>query len=57
MTESPPHSPAGVQNGAMADDQDIRVRKYGEVVYNTLTSVASVLEYPKGNLHMNLSWE
>ncbi|XP_055324244.1 zinc finger FYVE domain-containing protein 1-like isoform X2 [Sitodiplosis mosellana] len=32
---------------AMTDDQDIRVRKYGEVVYNTLTSVASVLEYPK----------
>lgn len=32
----------------MTDDQDVRVRKYGEVVFNTLTSVASVLEYPKG---------
>lgn len=42
------HSPAGV-NG-MTDEQDIRARKYGEVVYNTLTSVAAtVLEYPKGN--------
>lgn len=45
------NSPAGAYNGvnAMTDDQDIRVRKYGEVVYNTLSSVASVLEYPKGN--------
>lgn len=34
--------------GSMTDDQDVRVRKYGEVVFNTLTSVASVLEYPKG---------
>ncbi|XP_031637351.1 zinc finger FYVE domain-containing protein 1-like isoform X2 [Contarinia nasturtii] len=32
---------------SITDDQDIRVRKYGEVVYNTLSSVASVLEYPK----------
>lgn len=32
------------------DEQDIRVRKYGEVVYSTLSSVASVLEYPKGNI-------
>lgn len=32
------------------DEQDIRVRKYGEAVYNTLSSVASVLEYPKGNI-------
>lgn len=47
------NSPAGVFNGnsVMTDDQDIRVRKYGEVVYNTLTSVASVLEYPKGNFN------
>lgn len=42
------HSPAGVYG--MTDEQDIRARKYGEVVYNTLTSVAAtVLEYPKGN--------
>lgn len=34
----------------MTDDQDVRVRKYGEVVFNTLTSVASALEYPKGLL-------
>lgn len=32
----------------MTDDQDIRARKYGEAVYNTLSTVASVLEYPKG---------
>lgn len=32
----------------MTDEQDIRARKYGEVVYNTLSTVASVLEYPKG---------
>lgn len=46
------NSPAGAYNGinAMTDDQDIRVRKYGEVVYNTLTQVASVLEYPKGEI-------
>lgn len=49
------NSPAGAYNGvnAMTDDQDIRVRKYGEVVYNTLSSVASVLEYPKGNTKTN----
>lgn len=39
-------SSAGIY--ASNDDQDIRVRKYGEVVFNTLTSVASVFEYPKG---------
>lgn len=56
VIETTPHSPAGVQNGvnATADDQDIRVRKYGEVVYNTLSTVASVLEYPKGNPPGNL---
>lgn len=50
VIESTPHSPAGTHNGVnlTADEQDIRVRKYGEVVYNTLSSVASVLEYPKG---------
>lgn len=30
------------------DEQDVMVRKYGEVFLNTLSSVASVLEYPKG---------
>lgn len=29
------------------DDTEVRVRKYGEAVVNTLSSVASVLEYPK----------
>lgn len=50
VIEPTPHSPAGTHNGVYvsSDDQDIRVRKYGEVVYNTLSSVASVLEYPKG---------
>lgn len=49
VIESTPHSPAGTHNGInLTSDEDIRVRKYGEVVYNTLSSVASVLEYPKG---------
>lgn len=30
------------------DEQDVRVRRYGEVVLNTLSSVKTVLEYPKG---------
>lgn len=53
VIESTPHSPAGTHNGAnvISDDQDIRVRKYGESVYKTLSSVASVLEYPKGMLN------
>lgn len=34
------------------DDQDVRVRKYGEVVYNSISSVASFLEYPKGNCNL-----
>lgn len=46
VTQTSINSSAGVYIGT--DDQDIRVRKYGEVVYNTLSSVASVLEYPKG---------
>lgn len=45
--------PAGAHNGDNTDDQDIRVRKYGEVVYNTLSTVASVLEYPKGANQMD----
>lgn len=49
VTQSTINSPAGAYNGVdPTDDQDIRVRKYGEVVYNTISSVASVLEYPKG---------
>ncbi|XP_037935303.1 zinc finger FYVE domain-containing protein 1-like isoform X2 [Teleopsis dalmanni] len=32
----------------LTDETDIRVRKYGESIYNTITSVASVaLDYPK----------
>lgn len=51
VTQTTINSPAGAYNGANSttDEQDIRVRKYGEVVYNTLSSVASVLEYPKGD--------
>ena len=30
-----------------ADDVEVRARKYGEVVVNTFSSVASVLQYPK----------
>lgn len=33
------------------EEQDVHFRKYGEVVFNTLSSVASVLEYPKGNVN------
>lgn len=31
-----------------SDDTEVRVRKYSEAVVSTLSSVASVLEYPKG---------
>jgi zinc finger FYVE domain-containing protein 1 len=33
--------------------EEIRARKYGEVMFSTITNVASVLEYPKG---LFLSW-
>lgn len=32
------------------DEQDVRVRRYGEVVLNTLSTVKNVLEYPKGTI-------
>lgn len=32
----------------LTDDVEVRARKYGEVVVNTFSSVASVLQYPKG---------
>lgn len=48
VTLSTQNSSAG--SSSRTDDQDVRVRKYGEVVFNTLTSVASVFEYPKGEL-------
>lgn len=33
----------------MNDEGDILVRKYGETIYNTITSVAAVaIDYPKG---------
>lgn len=35
-------------NGSASGDESILARKYGEVVVNTLSSVVSVLEYPKG---------
>lgn len=41
------NSPAGSIGNAM-DEQDVRVRRYGEVVLNTLSTVKTVLEYPKG---------
>jgi hypothetical protein len=31
------------------DDTEVRARKYGEAVVSTLNTVASVLEYPRGN--------
>lgn len=31
-----------------SDDAEVRVRKVSEAVVNTISSVASVLEYPKG---------
>lgn len=31
------------------NDNDIRARRYGEVFINTLSTVANVFEYPKGN--------
>ncbi|XP_037029785.1 zinc finger FYVE domain-containing protein 1-like isoform X1 [Bradysia coprophila] len=40
------NSPAGsVSNGL--DEQDVRVRRYGEVVVNTLSTVRTVFDYPK----------
>ncbi|XP_063697419.1 zinc finger FYVE domain-containing protein 1-like [Culicoides brevitarsis] len=33
--------------GGASDENDVLVRKYGEAVINTLSTVASVLEYPK----------
>lgn len=48
------NSPVGVYRAT--DEQDIRVRKYGEAVYNTLSSVASVLEYPKGKIFFRISF-
>lgn len=52
VTQATINSPSGAFNpvNAMTNDQDVRVRKYGEVVYNTLSSVASVLEYPRGKV-------
>lgn len=33
----------------MNDEGDILVRKYGETIYNTISSVAAVaIDYPKG---------
>lgn len=37
------------------NDADIRARKYGEVVINTLSTVANVFEYPKGTLRIKNS--
>lgn len=30
------------------DEQDVRVRRYGECLVNTLSTVKTVLDYPKG---------
>ena len=38
------------QSSGDAAVNDIRARKYGEAVINTLSSVANVFEYPKGYL-------
>lgn len=31
------------------DETDVTARKCGEVLFNTLSTMASVLEYPKGS--------
>lgn len=36
-----------ISSDISSDDAEIRVRKVGEAVVNTISSVASVLEYPK----------
>lgn len=37
----------------MNDEGDILVRKYGETIYNTISSVAAVaIDYPKGKNHL-----
>lgn len=38
-----------------SDDVEVRARKYGEVVVNTFSQVASVLQYPKGGVKMCLN--
>lgn len=38
----------GTNENGIPGETDVLVRKYGEAVINTLSSVASVLEYPKG---------
>lgn len=35
------------ESNSSLDENEVRVRMYGEAVVNTLSSVASVLEYPK----------
>lgn len=36
------------------DDTEVRARKYGEAVVSTLSTVASVLEYPRGSNHYSV---
>uniref|UniRef100_A0A1Q3F7X1 Putative membrane trafficking and cell signaling protein hrs n=1 Tax=Culex tarsalis TaxID=7177 RepID=A0A1Q3F7X1_CULTA len=40
-------SSAGTNAAAATDNSEVLVRKYGEVVINTLTNIGAVLEYPK----------
>lgn len=36
--------------GASNEEPDVTVRKYGEVFLSTLSSVAALVEYPKGKI-------
>lgn len=36
-----------INNSSATDNSEVLVRKYGEVVINTLTNIGAVLEYPK----------
>jgi hypothetical protein len=44
---APSRESSGILNET--DDTEVRARKYGEAVVSTLSTVASVLEYPRGN--------
>lgn len=56
LVKSPPVSPSKARqisqnvlnNNIITGENNVRARRVGEVVINTLSSVASVLEYPKG---------
>jgi len=57
---APSRESSGILNET--DDAEVRARKYGEAVVSTLSTVASVLEYPRGNhycvflFHLHDDW-